>query len=567
MTESSRKRFGGNKKPLLKLVTTLVFAGSAFFAILVTILSTTTLTNFGGQNNLRAVNPEDKVITLALSEEPPQLDSTRATDQVSGRILGHVMEGLLRYDQENQLVPGMAKAWEIEGNVATFFLRDAVWSNGEPVTADDFIFSWRKALDPSTASQYAFILFGIKNARSINQGHLNVSDLGVAAVDTQTLRVELERPIAYFSKLMAFPTFFPINRKFYESRQGRYGADASDLLFNGPFTITKWVHGASIRLEKNSLYWDSSRIKLNVIDHAYITTDQNTTLNLFKDGKIATTNLNAENLNEALLNRWKIKRFADGAIFFIEINHRPERLTSNYNLRKALQLIHNPPELVNKIIKLPGYLPGESLFPVWLKGVTKYFRQEYPAPKIHIDAKLARQHLAIALSELEIDSIPPLVMLSGDNPSSNKQSEYYQALYKRELDIEVKIDRQIFKQRLAKMSAGDFDLVLAGWGPDYDDPLTFGDLFASWNANNRGRYNNPNLDAFVEIAQSSTDPKTRMDAMAGIQQIIHDDVVILPSFERGLVYVEHPQVKGVIRRAVGTDPDFTNAFITTTSNN
>ena len=158
-------------------------------------------------------------------------------------------------------------------------------------------------------------------------------------------------------------------------------------------------------------------------------------------------------------------------------------------------------------------------------------------------------------------------MLSGDNPSSNKQSEYYQALYKRELDIEVKIDRQIFKQRLAKMTAGDFDLVLAGWGPDYDDPLTFGDLFASWNANNRGRYNNPNLDAFVEIAQSSTDPKTRMDAMAGIQQIIHDDVVILPSFERGLVYVEHPQVKGVIRRAVGTDPDFTNAFITTTSNN
>ncbi|HAO55339.1 MAG TPA: hypothetical protein DCR03_06995, partial [Gammaproteobacteria bacterium] len=205
-----------------------------------------------------------------------------------------------------------------------------------------------------------------------------------------------------------------------------------------------------------------------------------TTLNLFKDGKIATTNLNAENLNEALLNRWKIKRFADGAIFFIEINHRPERLTSNYNLRKALQLIHNPPELVNKIIKLPGYLPGESLFPVWLKGVARKFRQEYPAPKTHIDVKLARQHLSMALSELEIDSIPPLVMLSGDNPSSNKQSEYYQALYKRELDIEVKIDRQIFKQRLAKMSAGDFDLVLAGWGPDYDDPLTFGDLFASW---------------------------------------------------------------------------------------
>lgn len=567
MIGSDENRRSGSNKPLFTLLFGLMSAGIIFFAVLAVILSSMTATKIGERTNLNAVNVEENTITLALSEEPPQLDSTRATDQVSGRILGHVMEGLLRYDQNNQLVPGIAKAWKIEENIATFSLRDAFWSNGEPVIADDFIFSWRKALDPSTASQYAFILFGIKNAQSINQGKLPVTKLGVSALNSKTLRVELQRPVAYFSKLMAFPTFFPINKEFYESRQGRYGADAADLLFNGPFTITQWIHGARIRLEKNLTYWDHDRIKLNTIDHAYITTDPNTTLNLFKDEKIATANLNAENLNEALLNRWKIRRFADGAIFFIEINHRPERLTSNYNLRKALQLVHNPPEIVNKIIKLPGYLPGESLFPSWLKGVDRSFRQEYPAPKSDVDAKQARQHLSMALSELEIDVLPPLVMLSGDNPSSNKQSEYYQALYKRELGIDIKIDRQIFKQRLAKMTSGEFDLVLAGWGPDYDDPLTFGDLFASWNANNRGRYANADLDHFVEIAQSSIDPKTRMDAMAEIQQIIHDDVVILPSFERGLVYVTHPHVKGIIRRAVGTDPDFTNAFIDTSTTN
>ena len=152
-------------------------------------------------------------------------------------------------------------------------------------------------------------------------------------------------------------------------------------------------------------------------------------------------------------------------------------------------------------------------------------------------------------------------MLTGDSPSANKQSEYYQNLFKQKLGIDIKIDRQIFKQRLAKMTAGDFDLVMAGWGPDYDDPMTFGDLFASWNENNRGRYSNPALDEAVEIARSSSDAKTRMDAFAKVQQIIYDDAVILVNYELGSVYVTNPRVKGLVRRAVGTDPDYTNAWI------
>ncbi|MCY3819715.1 MAG: peptide ABC transporter substrate-binding protein [Gammaproteobacteria bacterium] len=517
---------------------------------------------FGGGGAGEAVDPGTGTITLALSTEPPQLDSTRATDMVSGQILGHVMEGLVRYDEFDRIVPGVAERWEVGGSEAVFHLRDdSRWSDGTPVTAHDFVFAWRKAVEPATASQYAFILYPIKNARAVNNGELPVTALGATAVDELTLEVRLERPIGYFDKLVAFPTYYPIKQAFYEGRDGRYGADAVDLLYNGPFVIERWVHGAQLRMSRNDEYWDHERIRLNTIDYAYITSDVNATLNLYKDGKVAVAGLDAETLHDALEQRWKLERFNDGSVFFIEFNHRPSRLTSNRNLRKAIQFVLDPAELVYKVIKLPGNTPGESLFPVWLKGVNGYFRQEYPAPEHRVDLARAHDYLERAKQELGLDPLPPLIFLSGDNPAANKQSEYFQEVFASRLGIEVKIDRQIFKQRLAKMTSGDFDMVLAGWGPDYADPLTFGDLFASWNKNNRGEYANSVLDGWVEVAQSSLVPEERMRAFDEIQKIIYDDAVILPNYERGSVFVRNPRLEGVVRRAVGTDPDYTNAYI------
>ena len=535
--------------------------GVGTFVLLMAALSwASELLGGGGAGD--AVDPATGTITLALSTEPPQLDSTRATDMVSGQILGHVMEGLVRYDEFNRIVPGVAERWDIRASEAVFHLRDnSRWSDGSPVTAHDFVFAWRTALAPETASQYAFILYPIKNARAVNEGELPLTDLGVTAVDDLTLEVRLERPIGYFDKLVAFPTFYPIQQAFYEGRDGRYGADAVDLLYNGPFVIEKWVHGAQLRMSRNDAYWDRERIQLNAIDYAYITSDVNATLNLYKDGKVAIAGLDAETLHDALEQRWKLERFNDGSVFFIEFNHRPSRLTHNRNLRKAIQFALDPAELVYKVIKLPGNRPGESLFPVWLKGVDGYFRQEYPAPEHRVDIARAREYLARAKRELGLDPLPPLIFLSGDNPAANKQSEYFQEVFASKLGLEVKIDRQIFKQRLAKMTSGDFDMVLAGWGPDYADPLTFGDLFASWNKNNRGEYANPTLDAWVEVAQSSLVPEERMQAFDEIQKIIYDDAVILPNYERGSVFVRNPRLKGVVRRAVGTDPDYTGAYI------
>ena len=514
------------------------------------------------QNKATSVNFETQTITIALTQEPPQLNGMKATDQVSILILSHVMEGLTRYDRRGNIVPGVAERWEINDKDATFWLReDALWSDGEPVTAHDFVFAWRNALKPETASEYAFILYPLLNGEAINKGEMDAARLGVEAIDDRTLHIRFERPTGYFDKLTAFVTYFPARQNFFESRDQRFGADATDLLYNGPFQISQWVHSASLRMTKNPYYWDRNNITLNAINADYITADTRSRLNLFIDGKIVSTELDGETYKDALTQRFRIRRFTTGTVFFLEYNHRDNRITRNLNLRRAIQHVFDPDEMVNKVLATPGNLPGKSLFPVWLKGKHDKFRQEYRAPEAPLDLNQARQYLAQAKAELGLATLPPLVLLVGDSPTAAKQAEYLQGKLKATLGLDIKIDIQTFKQRLAKMTAGEFDIVAAGWGPDFDDVMTFGDLLTSWNLNNRGRYNNPAYDEQVRIAMNSADPAVRMDAMGKVQQIVFDDAVILPQYEQGVIYLLHPALRGVVRRVVGADPDYTYAQV------
>ena len=509
-----------------------------------------------------AVDYENQIITIALTQEPPQLNSMKATDQVSGFILPHVMEGLLRYDRRGNVVPGVAEKWEVDKDGATFWLRkNALWSDGKPVTAHDFVFAWQTALDPKTASEYAFILYPIKNGEKINGGEMAPEKLAATAIDDYTLRLEFERPTSYFLKLTAFTTYYPVREDFYKAHEERYAADASDLLYNGPFKLVDWVHSASLRMVKNENYWDKDSITLNEIRADYITEDSRARLNLFIDGKIVQTRLDGETYKDALTQRFRIRSFSTGSVFFLEYNHRDDRPTSNLNLRRAIQHVFDPDEFVNKVMGTPGNLPGKSVFPVWLTGVDGKFRQEYPTPEAELSLEKAKQYMEKAKQELGVDELPPLVLLVGNSPTATKQAEYMQGLLKQKLGIDLKIDTQTFKQRLAKMTSGDFDLVGAGWGPDFDDIMTFGDLHASWNLNNRGRYNNPEYDRLVRVAMDSLDPKVRMDAMGKLQEIQFEDAIVLPQYEQGVIYLLHDKVRGVVRRVVGADPDYTYARV------
>jgi oligopeptide transport system substrate-binding protein len=501
------------------------------------------------------------VLRLALSEEPPQLDSTRATDQVSVFVLGHVMEGLTRYGDGGGIVPGVAERWELTDRRAIFHLRpDARWSDGVPVTAKDFVFAWRTAVDPKTASEYAFILYPVKNAEAIASGKLPPSALGVRAAGDRTLEVELEKPTGHFLGLTAFATYLPLREDFYAARPGRYAADAKDLLSNGPFVLASWVHGASLTLEKNPHYWDAASVALDRIDAPYMTQDPSTRYNLFKDGKIDVTGLDRDLLGLAQADRFRMKSFTTGSVFYMEFNHREGRPTRNDHLRRAIRLVFDPVEYVSKVIGIPGNRPAYALIPHWVKGVQRPFRKEYPRAPTRPDLDAARQELDLARKELG-GTIPSLVYLTGDSPFTARESEYLQYLLSSRLGIALKIDKQTFKQRLAKMTSGDFDIVAAGWGPDYPDAMTFADLFASWNENNRGRWRNDRYDALIRRAQGTADPRTRMEAMAEAERILLDDVGVLPTSEAASIYVHSARLSGVVRNVVGPDPDYTRARV------
>ncbi len=456
------------------------------------------------------------------------------------------------------LAPGVAERWDIDSKGATFYLRkNALWSDGRPVTAKDFVFAWRMAVDPKVASEYAFIVYPVKNAEAINTGEIkDLTQLGVKAIDDYTLKVDFEYPCGYFLGLAAFSTYFPVREDFYKSMGSKYAAEASNLLYNGAFKLTKWVHGASLRMEKNENYWNKTAVTLKVIDCPYITADTTALLNLFKDDKIVVAELDSETIKTAMKSKMKIRKFDSGRLRYIVFNHREDKVTANLNFRKALRAVFDPQLFADKVVGVPGTLPGRSVMMSFLEGVNDKFRKEYPVPIHKIDKAAAKEFLAKAKKELGIDTFPPLVLLCDDTPSIAKMGEYLQGLFNGALSLDIKLDKQIFKQRLAKASAGEFDMVIGGWLPDYDDPMTYAELFASWNANNSGKWKNAVYDENIRIASNSVEPKVRMDAFAKCQQAMYDDIGIIPLFEGSIVYVQHKNVKGISRSVTGFNPNY-----------
>ena len=508
-----------------------------------------------------SVDQSRQAITLSLGGEPTTLDSMKASDVLSFTLINHMQEGLLRYGPRGKLVPAIAESWLLEDKQARFKLRkDALWSDGSQITAHDFVFAWRTIVMPETASEYAFVFYPVKNAEAIANGQLQADTLGVSAIDDFTLLVEFESVCPYFLELAAFGSFSPVNESFYQLRGERYAADKEDLLFSGPFRLDEWVHGASLKMVKNERYWDRASIHLNEINFAYVTGDAFARFNLFKNDQIAMTPLNAETVQQAVAAKYKVRTHLSGQVQFLVHNFREGRPTVNLDLRRAIEAVYDREEFVNRVTAIPGNIAATSLFPSWINGVEKPFKVEYPAPIGRgPDIRLGNQHLNKARHAL--GEIPPLVLLLTNSSTSVKMGEYLQGRLKEALGIDLRLDHQVVKQYYDKLAKGSFDIAMWGWLPDYDDILTYADLMASWNLNNRGQYRNPEFDRLVRVVQSSTEPSTRMQAAAELQRILSEDAVILPQMEVGVVYVLNPNLRGVVRRRFGADPDFTYARV------
>ena len=506
-----------------------------------------------------AVDAKSQSITIALLQEPPNLDSTRTTDLVSFFVLGHVGEGLVRYDRRGRLVPAVAERWEQQANRLVFHLReDARWSDGSPVIADDFVYAWRLINDPDYGAPYAAIMYPIRNAQAVQQGEAPMSALGVSAPDPRTLIVDLESPCGYCLSLMVHAAFYPIKQSFHESAGDTYGAEPDRLLYNGPFRLTDWVHGARLTLERNPQYWDAESVPLNRIEVGYITEDNHTRLNLFRDGQIALARLGAETVKDAVAQGMRLRTFVSGGMAYLSFNLREGRPTSDVRLRRAIQAAFDADEFVNKVIAIPGYRPAYSFFPSWVPGVESTFLEEYPVTRPPLDYARAE---ALAADFIGDGAPPTLTLLTVTSPTGAKIAEYWQGLIKQRLGIDVRVDQQTFKQYLQKIRNGDFDIALSSWYPDYGDIATYADLLASWNPNNRGQYQNDDYDRHLETVLRSPDQRERMDAARELHRLIRSDVPVLPMAETGSAYLVHPQLRGVVRRVLGADPDYTGARV------
>jgi oligopeptide transport system substrate-binding protein len=504
-------------------------------------------------------------ITLYLNTEPPSLNTVISQDNTSYQIIDHISEGLLAFDRDNRLIPAVAERWEFDPRRgATFHLRhDARWSDGSPVTAADFVFSWRQAVDPKVGSVYAYIMYPVKNGEAINEGRLPVEALGVSAPDDHTLTVVLERPTPYFLSLTAFSVYRPINEAFYRKKGDRYAADAGDLLYNGPYLIRRWIHGAELLLEKNPTYWNRAAIAIDQIAYPYFTSDPSTVLNLYRDGKLSMSDLGEQGIKIALRERYNIRVKEPGTLNYLQFNLRAIRTTRNYSLRRAIQAVIDPTELVGRVIGQPGAEPGVSLFPAWMR---RRFMDDQPlyAPR-PLDSKAIASLLQQAAAQFPGRRIPPISLLIADDVSSAELAEYLQQIFAERLSIELRIDRQTFKQVLAKTDAGEFDIAVSSWAPDFDDPLAYANVLVRRYADGTYLFQDADAGRALTVAETSDDEAERNRAFRELHRIAVDKIPLIPIVVVGgsqfSLYVQDPRLQGVRRSNVAGDPNFNYARV------
>jgi oligopeptide transport system substrate-binding protein len=503
-------------------------------------------------------------LTLYLGSEPPSLNTLISEDNTSYQILDHISEGLLGFDLKGNLVPAVAEHWEFDPQgSATFHLRtDARWSDGSPVTAEDFVFAWRAAVDPSLGSGYAYILYPVRNAEAINHGQLPVEALGVSAPDAHTLVVQLQQPTPYFLSLTAFSVYRPIKEAFYRRQGTRYAAEADTLLYDGPYVLRRWVHGAELLLERNPYYWNRSAIAIDEIAYSYVTNDPATVLNLFRDGKVALADLNDQTVEVALREHFNIRVKQPGDVNYLGFNLLPDRPTHSLALRRAVQAVIDTQALTLQVIGRPGVEPGLSIYPAWIRH--RYMRDAPIAPAAPVNDIQLQRLMASARAEWP-RADAALTLLISDDATSARVAQYLQAVLAERLGLALRIDRQTFKQLLARTNSAQYDLVLHFWAPDFDDPLAYANVLLQKYDDGRPRFENADANSALAAAATAVDPAQRVDIFCAVHRIVVEQVPLIPLFVTGgsqfALYVQDPRLKNVRRSTIAGDPNFNFATL------
>ncbi|NLI57150.1 MAG: peptide ABC transporter substrate-binding protein [Clostridium sp.] len=504
----------------------------------------------------RSVDAISNEIVISLGGEPKTIDPQLACDTPSMRVVNAIFEGLVRINEKGKPVPGVASTWEISADklTYTFYIReDAKWWNGADVTAYHFKDGWIRAIEPHPEnheiSPMRHLLFCIEGALEYAQGKGNKEEVAIVAVDEKTLSVKLKNPTPYFLELTSNSVFMPLNTEFYDSQYFNsnittYGLEAKDIMGNGPFKISSWDHYQEIVLEKNYSYWNFENIGLEKVNFKIIN-DNWVAFTAFKAGEIDVIDITHEIQKKELKDsKTYLGSYYSGHTQYISINNE-DNILKNKNIRKALSYSLDRKTLVEEIVGNSSKEAYAFVNPI-VKGVNGSFRRSAGDLFGDNDGEKAKSLLKTGLAQLDYNSLPKLTLLVDDKEASKKNAQAFQNMWKENLEIEVEIQVMPYEAMLDRMMKKNYQLSLVMWAGDFNDALAYLDILKTHNPFNMAFYSNDQFDKLLDEAINQEDERERMDLLIEAEQIMIEDMPIVPVYYLGLDYAINPKYKGLV---------------------
>ena len=507
-----------------------------------------------------------KSVVVAINADLNTMDHHIATDGGSFIMQSLCIGGLAELDKDAQPVPDLAESWEVsdDGLTYTFHIREGLkWSNGADLTANDFVYGWRRLVDPEIASEYNFIMgdtIHVTNAAACVDGSVPLEELGVEATDDLTFVVHLDLPCGFLLGLMAFPSFFPLNEEFFEAHKDTYAQSIDDLIYCGPYVFSNWEANTEYTFTKNPDYWNAEA-QAECVDEVvfrFVTEAQSAAL-AYQKGDVDVVTLTGDLVDQYGSDAGFTQRL-QGYAWRLNVNQMSPNnadLLSNLNFRKALSMSIDREKIANEVLKdgsiaAEGFIPKEFAY-----GPDGKDYRETAGNILTEDLDAAKEALAKAKEELGVDSISFDLLYETDSEAPGKVCTVLKQMWEENLEgITVNLVSKTKKERLQLMNELDYDLGLTRWGPDYADPQTYIDLFNSKTSGYNNYYFNDEYDAIVakaETGEDAADPEARWQDMIDAEKILIDDMAIIPVFQNGGAMLINPDVTGIEFHNAGVD--------------
>jgi oligopeptide transport system substrate-binding protein len=491
-------------------------------------------------------------IKINFSAEPPVMDTSKATAQAAFTFINAFNEGLYRVDKDGKAQPALAKDMpkiSADGLTYTIDLRDANWSDGQPVKAQDFVYSFKRTLDPATQAQYSFIVAWIKGGAAVTSAKTPADvkkaqdALGVKAINDKQLEIKLERPVAFFTQLLGFSSFFPQREDFVIAAGDKYGAEADKVIGAGPFKLVSWNHDQSLQLVKNDKYWDAANVSLTKID-VNIVKDINTGFNLYETNAADLTQIQGEQ-QKLYAGKPDVQVKKELTNAYLQMSEKKPFL-QNVKIRQALSMAIDRDAFAATVLN-NGSVASTGLVPFGTAdGNGGEFRKTAGDIQPKFDAAKAKTLLAEGLAELKLTALPQFKLMADDTATAKKSVEFIISQWQTNLGINVVGDPVPHKLRLENSKNRNYDVVVSLWGADYNDPMTFLDMWITGGEFNEADWSNPQYDALVKSAQAEIDPAKRTKSLVDAEKILINEMPVAPLYFRSLPYLVKPNLQNVI---------------------